>query len=291
MPSADPSFPLPAGFPLNEIVGQLREVRGVVAVVLGGSWAAGRARPDSDVDLGIYYRPSAPLDIEAIRQIAEAFNDTPNPVVTEPGQWGPWVNGGSWLTIGGRRADFLYKDLDFIERTIDECAAGVSRADFWQQAPYGFHSVIYCAETRVCLPLHDPEAVLPPLKAKVAIYPPALKQRQVNSWIWGSEFTLKAGTKSVKSGEPYIVTGFLVRCVSEMIQALYALNETFFMNDKYVYREVAEFKVVPDNFLARVDQIVSGGISPEQLAARYEAAVTLQRELAALAGDLYTPRF
>ena len=106
---------LPAGFPLDQIVARLRTVPGVVAIVLGGSWAAGRARPDSDVDIGIYYHPSTPLDIPAIRQIAETFNDTPNPVVTELGQWGPWVNGGSWMTIGGRRADFLYKDLDFID--------------------------------------------------------------------------------------------------------------------------------------------------------------------------------
>ena len=87
------------------------------------------------------------------------------------------------------------------------------------------------------------------------------------------------------------MTGFLVRCVMEMVQALYALNETFFMNDKYVYREVAEFKVVPRDFLARIDQIVGGEISPTQLAERYEAAVTLQEEVRALAGNLYTPRF
>src|SRR5688572_19178960 len=110
---------LPAGFPLDQIVARLRTVPGVVAIVLGGSWAAGRARSDSDVDIGIYYRPSTLLDVPAIREIAEAFNDTPNPVVTELGQWGAWVNGGSWMTIGGRRTDFLYKDLDFIDATID----------------------------------------------------------------------------------------------------------------------------------------------------------------------------
>ena len=291
MPATDESLPLPNGFPLDEVVGQLRTVPGVVAIVLGGSWAAGRARPDSDVDIGIYYRPSTPLDISAIRQIAEAFNDTPNPVVTELGQWGAWVNGGSWLTIGGRRADLLYKDLDFIEATIEEVIAGHSKPDFWQQAPYGFHSQIYCAEARVCMPLHDPEGIIPPLKQKVAVYPQALKLRQVNSFVWGSEFVLKAGAKSVESGEAFVLIGFLVRCVMEMVQALYALNETFFMNDKYVYREVAEFRIVPDNFLARVDQIVGGGISLPELSERYDTAVALQEEVRALAGDLYAPRF
>ena len=291
MPTTGIGLTFPDGFPLVEIIGKLREVRGVVAVVLGGSWAAGRARPDSDVDIGILYRPSTPLDIPAIRQIAETFNDTPNPVVTELGTWGAWVNGGSWLTIKGRRADFLYRDLDLLETTIDECLAGRSRPDFWQQPPYGFHSQIYCAEVQICHALHDPDGIIPPLKAKVSVYPQALKRNQVNSFVWGSKFTLENGRKGVRHSEAYISVGYLVRCVSEMVQALYALNETYFMNDKYVYRDIAAFTMVPPDFLARVGQIVSGGTGPHELAERYARAAALRDELEALAGDLYTPRF
>lgn len=284
-------FAIPDGFPLDEIVRDLRGVAGVVAVVLGGSWAAGRARPDSDVDIGIYYRPAAQLDIDGIRRVASAWNDTPEPVVTEPGGWGAWVNGGAWMTIQGRRTDFLYRDLDLVERTIEECLEGLSRPDFWQQAPYGFHSQIYCAETLTCRPLHDPERIVSRLKERVAVYPPKLKQRHASGWIWGSEFTLSTGKKSVSSGEAYIVSGFLVRSIMEMIQALYALNETYFMNDKYVYRDIHGFTIIPPDFLARIDRIVSGGASPEQLAERYELAIQLQAEVRALAGELYTPRF
>jgi predicted nucleotidyltransferase len=48
---------------LPEVVGalatELAGVPGVAAVVLGGSRAAGTHRPDSDWDLGIYYRGSS----------------------------------------------------------------------------------------------------------------------------------------------------------------------------------------------------------------------------------------
>jgi hypothetical protein len=281
----------PDGFPLDEVVGRLKDVRGVVALVLGGSWAAGRARPDSDVDIGIYYRPAVPLDISAIRRVAEAFNDTPNPVVTELGKWGTWVNGGSWLTIRGRRADFLYRNLNLLETTIDECIGGHSRVDYWQQPPYGFHSQIYCAEVTTCRPLYDPNGIIGPLKQKVAAYPQTLKRNQINGFVWGAWFTLESGKKLIRSGEPYLVTGHLVRSVMEMVQALYALNETYFMNDKYVYRDIAGFTMVPHDFMARVDQIVGGGTSVHELAERYDRAVTLRDDLEALAGDLYTPRF
>jgi predicted nucleotidyltransferase len=36
---------------------RLSEVEGVVAVVLGGSWARGDAKPNSDIDLAMYYYP------------------------------------------------------------------------------------------------------------------------------------------------------------------------------------------------------------------------------------------
>jgi predicted nucleotidyltransferase len=64
---------------LQQVMGRLVAVDGIQAVVLGGSWASGTQRPDSDVDLGLYYDPSRPIDIPALRAVAEALNDTPNP--------------------------------------------------------------------------------------------------------------------------------------------------------------------------------------------------------------------
>ena len=37
---------------LQDIVGNLTEVKGLQAVVLGGSWASNTQRLDSDIDLG-----------------------------------------------------------------------------------------------------------------------------------------------------------------------------------------------------------------------------------------------
>ena len=278
-------------FPLGEIVAELSGVLGLVAVTLGGSWAAGRQRPDSDVDLGLYYRTAHPLDVDGVRRIAERLNDTPNPVVTPLGGWGTWVNGGSWLTIKGRRLDFLYRDLDFVAEIVDECLAGRSRPDYWQQPPYGFHSQIYCAEIKVCRPLYDPTSCIAPLKDRVSVYPLALKRRQISSFLWGAGFTLAGVKQAPERGEAYLVAGHLTRAATELIQALYALNETFFMNDKYIYRDIAEFPIVPTDFMARIDEIAGGEPSRAGLRRRVDAAKALREEIVALAGDLYTARY
>src|SRR5437879_2769237 len=95
---------------LQQIVDDLKAVHGLRAIVLGGSYASGSARPDSDIDIGLYYDENRPLDIAQLRSIAALLNDTPNPTVTDIGGWGTWVNGGAWLTIGGQRVDFLYRN-------------------------------------------------------------------------------------------------------------------------------------------------------------------------------------
>src|SRR5438105_889069 len=100
---------------LARAVAGLRAVDGVVALVLGGSHARGAARPDSDLDLGIYYRAAASLDLAAVRAVAWELSDAPDPVVTGLHEWGGWVNGGAWLTVEGQRLDFLYRDLDQVE--------------------------------------------------------------------------------------------------------------------------------------------------------------------------------
>jgi len=94
---------------IESLGARLSRLAGMQAVVLGGSYARGRARPDSDIDLGLLYRKDAPFSIEEVATIARELNDTPDPVVTGFYEWGPWVNGGSWLTIGGQRVEFLYK--------------------------------------------------------------------------------------------------------------------------------------------------------------------------------------
>src|SRR5262245_65995208 len=87
-----------------------------------------------------------PFAIQCIRELAEDVNDFAGPVVTNFYQWGPWVNGGAWLTIGGQRVDFLYRSLEQLDRVIDEANAGRYELHYLQQPPFGFFSGTYLGE-------------------------------------------------------------------------------------------------------------------------------------------------
>src|SRR5215468_4606200 len=272
---------------------QIRAIRGVVAVVLGGSHARGRARPDSDIDLGVLYSEANPFSIQSVRDLAEYVNDTAGPVVTGFYEWGPWVNGGAWLTIGGQRVDFLYRSLEHLERVISEAEAGQYELDYAQQPPFGFFSATYLGEIAVCIPLVDPEARLDLLKRRVAHYPEALRQAVVQDYLWSAEFGLAAfARKFAKRSDTYGTAACLTRAVNQLVLVLFALNRKYPINDKTALAEVAEFERAPSEFGPRVQKMLAQlGASPSELVAAVDGIDQLVRETIELADGLYQRRY
>ena len=134
----------------NDIAGHLVQIEGVRAVVLGGSWARGAGDANSDVDLGIYYDPATPLDIAGLRALAAELDDSHSgDVVTEIGGWGPWINGGAWLTVNGQRVDWIYRDLALVRQIIEACAAGNPKIYYQAGHPHGFHTPHLSCRNRV----------------------------------------------------------------------------------------------------------------------------------------------
>jgi len=281
----------------HELVSSLTELLGAIpgirAVVLGGSHARGRAQPGSDIDLGLLYSEAAPFSIESVRELAEAVNDTTGPVVTKFYEWGPWVNGGAWLNIGGQRVDFIYRSLEHLERVIAEAEAGRYQLHYFQQPPFGFFSGTYLGEIVVCVPLLDPEGRLESLKRRVANYPAALRQAVVRDYLFMAELTLTAFAPKVAArSDTYGTAACLTRAVNELVLALFALNRKYPINDKTALAEVAEFERAPREFGPRVQKTLGSlGASPPHLVAAVESVSQLLRETVELTEGLYQPRY
>jgi len=278
---------------LEEILDRLRQIASVAAVVLGGSYARGVDRPDSDVDIGLYYNPESPFSIDRIRSVAEEFSiPAVRPVVTEFYEWGPWVNGGAWIQTKAGKVDFLYRNIDQVRQVIEEAQRGVWRHDYDQQPPYGFRSVIYLGETGICVPLYDPEGCVAELKRDVANYPPALKQRIVQDSLWCAEFALASGRASAETGDVYSAAGCVTRVAQYLTQALFALNEQYFVSDKNACAQVEKMACRPANYAARMNSLLGKpGDTTALLRESFEALSMVWREVVGLAGELYQQRY
>jgi len=276
---------------LNRVVEELKLLAGVDAVVLGGSHARGRARPDSDLDIGLYYSPNTPFSIARVREIAARLNDVPEPVVSDFGAWGRWVDGGAWLTIEGQRVDLLYRSLAKVEATLKDAREGRFEIDFEQQPPFGFFGPTVLGEVAIAVPMHDPRAILAQLKAEVSPMPDALARAVVQSRLWSVEFGLTAfAPKFAANGDVHGVAGCLTRFAHALVLTLFCLNGVYLINDKTALAEAANFSLAPERFADRLRAILSDiGSTPEALSAGLGKMQALFEDARSLAGALYTP--
>lgn len=87
---------------LDKIIRALVEAPGIIGIVLGGSRARGTHRPNSDIDIGIYYDSEVEFDPSSLNPTASMLDDAHRPeLITPLGAWGEWVNGGGWLIVDG----------------------------------------------------------------------------------------------------------------------------------------------------------------------------------------------
>lgn len=278
---------------VRELSAEVGSVSGVAAVVLGGSHARGRARAESDIDLGILRHDAEPLDVPALRALCGRWHDGPNDaVITEPGEWGPWVDGGAWLERDGTRVDLLYRSFDLLERVWNEAEAGRFEHHWGQQAPYGFFGPTVLGEIQVCLGLHGALDLVADWKRRVTTYPPALRAAVVRTLLWQVEFNLTAFLpKFCARGDAYGAAGCLSRAAYHLVLVLFALNERYPVNDKTTLDETDDLADAPCEFSARTRQILAAlGAEPAALGRSHARMAELFREVAALAGPLYTVR-
>ena len=277
---------------LDSLVTRLSAIPGVRAVVLGGSYARGMQRPDSDLDVGIYYSEREPFSIAAIRAAAAAISEQGEPDVTDFYGWGPWVNGGAWIHTAAGKVDFIYRNLEQVQRAIDDARQGIVQHDFNQQPAYGFYSVIYLAEIQACVPLFDPGSSIAQMKAEVAVYPPRLKEKWSADTLWMAEFSLIHAQGYGEAANVYAAVGALTRAAAYLTQALFALNETYVMGDKTAVKEIAAFAHAPGGYGERLSAILARpGQSPDELLAAVRAMRGLWAEVVTLTGGLYKPAF
>ncbi|MEU2675926.1 nucleotidyltransferase domain-containing protein [Streptomyces sp. NPDC007107] len=233
---------------------RLARLPGIEAVALGGSRARGTHRPDSDWDLGVYYR-GAP-DLDALTALASDVQGAPAEVAG-PGGWGPWVNGGAWLTVDGVAVDWILRDLDRVESVWSDCREGRYEVGIQPGHPLGFWSPCYVGEVALGRVLEDPRGDLASLQEAVRAYPEPLR-RALTGAVWEADFSVASARKSAPSGDTLHVSLCLAKAFGVLAQALHAHHRVWCLNEKGALASAAALPGTPADFAGRVSQALRG---------------------------------
>jgi predicted nucleotidyltransferase len=265
----------------GETAAALCRVPGVAAVTLGGSRARGEQRPDSDTDIGVYYRE--PLDVDGLRTLAARLAGRPVDIAP-PGGWGPWVNGGAWLSVGGAQVDWILRDLDRVHRVWADCQAGRFEIGYQNGHPLGFWSPCYAGEVALSRVLADPSGELSALRAEMASYPEPLRAALIGA-ASQAEFTLGVAAKSAARGDVLYVSLCLSKAVGVLTQSLFAHGRRWYLNEKGALEVAGRLPAAPPGFTTRARALLSGpGATAQALTATVaDAADLVAQTRAALA--------
>lgn len=267
---------------LRALVEALSPVPGIAAIALGGSRSRGAATAASDYDIGLYYRADQPIDVTALSEVAARLDDRGAAAeVTPLGGWGPWIDGGGWLVVGGVQIDLLYRNLDRVAVAIEDAHAGKVERHYQPGHPHAFVPAIYMGEVAYAQALHDPEGVLAGLQERTKPYPSALAQALRRTFGWEAGFALANARRSLDRGDVSYLAGCVFRAVSCLCQLLFALNGVYLLNEKGAVAGAEALTQRPADFAQRV-----AGLYRQLGNGRHAAALDRLERLVGEAGSL-----
>lgn len=242
---------------IENIVGSLKGIRGLEAIVLGGSRAKGTHSSDSDIDIGLYYNKET-IDLPLLEKKAQELDQEHREnLLAKPGEWGKWVDGGCWLTIDNLPVDFILRDVSRVKKAIQECREGIVTPHYQTGHPHAFFNAMYMGELSVSKLLWNKDDEILKLKAIAEEYPPELKKEIIHRFSFETGFSLMLAENNITRDDTYYVVAHLVRSISALNQVLFALNEQYCINEKKAVKMIDKFTIHPDHYKNRVDTIFS----------------------------------
>jgi hypothetical protein len=223
---------------VSAVVDLVASMPGVRAVVLGGSRAAGSATPDSDWDLGAYYR--GPLDLTALERLGD---------VHPPGSWGRLMNGGAWLEVGGIRVDVLLRDLDTVDRWTAAAQQGTYEVDGLLGYLAGIPTYTLTAEVAHSIVLGGELDIS-------TTFPPALAERAPERWRFAREFSLAHARRASAIGNDTVALGQLARAAVEEAHARHCARGEWVLNEKRIFTGTGLHASLPHTAAATMSTVV-----------------------------------
>jgi hypothetical protein len=203
---------------VERIAEQLQAIPNVVAVVLGGSRAAGTHRPDSDWDFGIYYEGE--LDVSRVKALGYDGH------VSAVGEWSSLMNGGAWFEIEGTKVDVIYRSVDAVAHWIAEAEEGRFKVELLNGYLAGFPTTVLVGEVALCKVLHGS------LPFSVPGFPEPLRASAPQHWRGRRDFHEMYAGFHEKRGDDMLAAANRTRALVEEAHARMAERGEWVLNEK-----------------------------------------------------------
>jgi hypothetical protein len=272
---------------LADLIPLVRQfARGERGIALGGAHAKGVDDAESDIDVYLFTRRTLP-NAERAALCERHSPDIANIVCWgEVGGDGAFEQAGSDFLYRGRKIECWLRAIDAIDGALDECRRGVVRHDLVTWTVMGFYNHCALSDLSHMLPVDDPSGLLARWQAEVSVYPPRLREAIIARHLgaagfWPDNFHYRS---AVERGDVIYTAGIVQQVAHNLIQVVFALNETYFPGDKKLEAALARLPRQPRDFGERIRRLLAPGAPPDRalLAWQREELCRLLDEVRAL---------
>ncbi len=227
--------------PLCRVLGE-----GKRAVSIGGSYGKGTFDGSSDLDFRLF--------CERKLEPPEAFEEAYARVQAAIDRWaekGVTID-GCWVRTTGP-----------IDETLDAWIDGQGQPDDIVWTIWGYYLLTDVYNQFV---IDDPDGILSGWRTKLDVYPPKMKlailERHLKSIrYWRDDYHYR---HKVERGDVVFLAGLTSKLIHDLIQILFALNETYYPGDGNNLEFVADFELAPEGFGDKVKAILYPSVDGER---------------------------
>lgn len=230
---------------------------GAYAVSIGGSYGKSTFDPASDLDFRLF--------CERRLGPAEAYEQAYSRLQLAVDRWADrgFTVDGCWVRL-----------IDEVNQEIDRWTEGQAEPENIVWTIWGYHLLTDVYNQMV---IDDPHGILSGWRAKLATYPPKLKRALLDRHLaslryWRQDYHYR---HKVERSDAVFLAGLTSKLVHDMLQVLFALNETYFPGDGNTLRYVETFEYVPSGFIRRVEAALYPGTGSHSFHQQYEQVTTL----------------
>lgn len=246
--------------------------KGRYAVTIGGSRGKRTADVRSDVDFRLF-----------CDEIADG------PRFWETALWQTFVQAVARWRDQGINIDYCWvRTVAEIDAQLDSWLSGPIQPVSHVWTVWGYHLLTDLANQVV---LEDPHGLIAAWQARLTPYPKGLQQAIIKKHLgsltyWRTDYHYR---NKVERGDVVFLASLSARLIHDIIQVLFALNETYYVGDGNNLHYVAKFAIQPSDFAERVTAILYPQPTANVLIIQYEAILRLIDEVKVLIAQVNSP--
>jgi hypothetical protein len=189
--------------------------------------------------------------------------------VCEGGDWGT----GDIFIIDGVEAMLMYFSTDETLKYVNDILEGKHLDSI-----KGFYPVGRCATLKNINVIYDELGILGSLKEKLLIYPDELKKELVGFHLSRTKDEEGFGRALLRK-DVLFYHQVLEVSIDHYLQALYAVNKTYFPSRKRTKQYIDSFEIKPENCYERLLEVIKFGSSPDSIEKSYSEWCRLVSDL------------